>query len=167
MIAKPVILLADDDTNDVVLFRSALAASGTAARLVVVPDGEYAISYLSGRSPYTEREKYPLPDLLITDLKMHPVSGFELLEWVRRSPDFVNLRVVVLTGSRVRADRDRAVQLNVASFHTKGTMQDLRGFIARLQDFLPTKTGKSRTHLAAWSQPSGTKHSRQSSRLLP
>src|SRR5688572_1773355 len=84
-----------------------------------VRNGEQAIAYLSGRGHFANRAEYPLPDLLLLDLKMPRKNGFEVLEWIRRQPALSRLRTVVLTTSDLVYEIDGAYQLGAASFLTK------------------------------------------------
>ncbi len=85
--SKGTILLAEDDPNDVILFQRAMErASLSVDSLKVVRDGEKAISYLSGQGLYADRDLYPLPTLLLLDLKMPRKSGPEVLSWIRKQP---------------------------------------------------------------------------------
>ena len=79
-----VILLAEDDPNDVLLIQRALQRSNIVNPLQVVRDGADAVAYLNGDLQYGDRERYPLPVLLLMDLKMPRKSGLEVLEWLRQ-----------------------------------------------------------------------------------
>jgi CheY-like chemotaxis protein len=113
------ILLVDDSPDDVLLIRLALARAGIPHKLMVVSDGEKALRYLRGESPFADRAAFPLPKLVFLDLAMPRTGGFEILEWVRRQPQFNQLPVVVLTGSALLADSKRAYELGASSFVTK------------------------------------------------
>jgi len=113
------ILLAEDDSNDVLLIQRAFAKAGLRDVLKVVRDGEQALEYLSGRGVYGNREKYPMPFLVLLDLKMPGTNGFEVLQWVRGEPDLRRLLVVVLTSSNLQADVDRAYELGANSYLVK------------------------------------------------
>src|ERR1044071_2998771 len=95
-----VILLAEDREDDVVIIRRAFLQGRILNPLFVVKDGEEVISYLSGEGKYSNRAEYPLPELLLLDLKMPKLDGFEVLRWIRQDPGLKALRVVVLTSDR-------------------------------------------------------------------
>src|SRR5438270_829679 len=102
------ILLVEDNDDDVLLVRRAFAKAKLGTPLAVVRDGDAAVEYLGGGGPYADRERHPLPALVLLDLKLPRRSGFEVLEWVRRHPVLRRLPVVVLTSSKETADVDRA-----------------------------------------------------------
>jgi CheY-like chemotaxis protein len=118
---QAVILLAEDREDDIILIKRAFAKGELRNPLFVVRDGEEAISYLSGTGKYSNRAEYPLPDLLLLDLKMPRVDGFEVLKWVRQQPGFSALRVVVLTASDQIRDVNTAYRLGANSFLVKPT----------------------------------------------
>ncbi len=119
MIEKQYILLAEDDPNDVLLIQRAFGKVGLGQVLKVVRDGEEAVNYLSGHGPYADREQFPMPYLLLLDLKMPGMDGFEVLQWVREHPTLKRLLVVVLTSSSLQADVDRAYELGANSYLVK------------------------------------------------
>jgi CheY-like chemotaxis protein len=114
-----VILLAEDNETDVLLTRRAFKKVGLLNPLQVVPDGEEAIAYLSGTGKYANRAEYPLPVLLLLDLKMPKKNGLEVLEWVRQQPSLRALRIVVLTTSDLYQDVNRAYELGANSYIVK------------------------------------------------
>jgi len=113
------ILLVEDDPNDVLLIQRAFRKSNVANPIQVVGDGEEAIAYLSGQGPCADRERYPLPLLLLLDLKLPRKSGFEVLEWLRQQPGLKRLPVVVLTSSAETPDVNRAYDLGANSYLVK------------------------------------------------
>ena len=114
-----VILLVEDRSDDVVLIRRALAEAKIRNPLHVVGDGEKAMAYLEGAGQYCDRERFPMPDLVLLDLKLPKIDGFELLRWIRQQPGIKMLRVVVLTSSEDIFDINKAYQLGANSFLVK------------------------------------------------
>src|SRR6266576_3321459 len=105
------ILFAEDDADDALLFRIAIKKAGIPNPIAHVVDGEEAINYLRGTVIYSDRIEFPVPSVLITDLKMPKISGFDLLAWVQSQPQFNSLPTIVLSGSAQQIDRDRALAL--------------------------------------------------------
>jgi CheY-like chemotaxis protein len=129
--SEPVILLAEDDQNDVVMFRRAFAEFGIAAPIQVVSNGDEAIAYLKGTGRFSKRAEFPLPDILLLDLRMPRTNGFEVLEWTRTLPQFSAIRIVVLTTSGNVYDINRAYDLGATSFLVKPV--DFREFRDAIQ----------------------------------
>jgi CheY-like chemotaxis protein len=117
--ARDVILHVDDDTNDVVLFQHAARKAGLNLRMLTVADGEEVFAYLGGTGKYANREEFPIPDLMMLDLKMPRVSGFDVLAWVRRQENLRRLPILVLTSSNHSADIQRAYELGANSYIVK------------------------------------------------
>ncbi len=117
--AAHTILLVEDDPNDVILIRRGFAKANLANPLEVVGDGEAAVAYLAGAEPYVDRQRHPVPVLVLLDLKLPRRSGLEVLEWMRSRPDLRRLPVVVLTSSREGNDINRAYDLGVNSYLIK------------------------------------------------
>lgn len=114
-----VVLVAEDDDNDVILLKRALAKAGVVNPIHVVRDGEEAVAYLSGVGDFSDRTRHPLPDLLLVDLKMPKMDGFEVISWVRKQSQLSALPIVVLTSSNAPRDEEKAIQLGANSFLTK------------------------------------------------
>ena len=85
----------------------------------IVNDGDTAVSYLSGTGDYHNRDLYPLPALILLDLKLPRRSGIEILEWIQQQPDIRRIPVVVLTSSRESIDLERSYDLGVNSYLVK------------------------------------------------
>jgi CheY-like chemotaxis protein len=113
------ILLVEDDPDDVMNIERAFRKAKLANPLQVVNDGDAAVAYLSGEPPYDNREQYPLPTLILLDLKLPRRSGLEVLEWIRGNLRLKRLPVVVLTSSRERTDVNSAYDLHVNSYLVK------------------------------------------------
>lgn len=119
MLTDQFILLAEDDPNDTLLIKRAFQKAGFGSLLKTVVNGKQAIDYLHGASEYSDRSRYPLPFLLLLDLKMPGTNGFEVLEWLRSQQDLKRLLVVVLTSSNLQTDVDRAYELGANSYLVK------------------------------------------------
>jgi len=119
MKSHSLLLVVEDDANDALLIRRALSNSGIPNPRHFVESGEQAINYLLGVGPYSDRRKYPLPALMLLDLKLPGIDGFEVLKWVRANSHFKSLRVVVLTSSKEIRDVNRAYRLGANSFLVK------------------------------------------------
>ena len=115
----PVILLAEDQPEDVILLRLALETAGLPNPLFSVCDGQDAVDYLNGNGPYADRETYPLPSLLLLDLKMPIMDGFEVLTWLQSSPRFDDIVIVVLSSSNIEIDVQRAKRLGADDYQIK------------------------------------------------
>jgi CheY-like chemotaxis protein len=119
MLNGQVILLVEDDSNDVLLLQRAFQKAGLRNALRIVRDGEQAIHYLSGQGIYANRERYPLPFLVLLDLKMPGTNGFDVLQWARAEADLKRLLIVVLTSSYLQSDVDRAYEMGANSYLVK------------------------------------------------
>lgn len=113
------VLLAEDDENDIFLMRRAFERVAIPNPLMVVRNGQEAISYLSGTGQYQDRQKYPLPGLLLLDLKMPWMDGFDVLKWLRTHTEFDTLPVVVLTSSKLQGDIDKSREYGVYDYRVK------------------------------------------------
>ena len=116
---QPVILLAEDREDDILLIRQAFQKGGINVPLFVVRNGEEVVAYLRGEGKFFNRDEYPLPSLLLLDLKMPRMDGFEVLKWIRTQPGLNTLRVVVLTCSERIRDVNIAYNLGANSFLVK------------------------------------------------
>ena len=119
MLDHVAILLAEDDKNEVFLMRRGLEKAGVPNPLFVVENGREVIDYLAGNSQYSDRDKYPLPGLMLLDLKMPWMDGFDVLKWLRDHGEFDTMPVVVLTSSKLQADVDKSRQLGVYDYRVK------------------------------------------------
>ena len=131
------VLLVDDDENDVELMRHAFAAGDFQFPVTEVTGGEQAISYLKGEGVYSDRGKYPVPAMLILDLKMPRVNGFDVLTWIRSQPELGHLRVVVTTTSAEGEDIARAHELGATCYIVKPmSLFDLGEMMRTLREYV-------------------------------
>lgn len=119
MAKTQLILVAEDEDNDFFLLKKAFAQHGVKVPLVRVRDGAEAIDYLAGNGHFGDRSEYPLPDLLILDLKMPRCSGLDVLRWVRTHPTLRPMVVVILSSSKETRDVNSAYHLGANSYLTK------------------------------------------------
>jgi len=116
---QPTILLAEDDPNDVFFIQTAFERTYPGSRLSVVSNGNEAIKYLDGQQPYADRLVFPLPNLVLLDLGLPVMTGFQVLRWLREQPHFEGLPVVVLTNSSRDADAKLAYKLGADFYVVK------------------------------------------------
>lgn len=114
-----VILIADDDDDDCMLLKIAFKKGKLINNLQVVNDGEQLMSYLLGEGKYSNRETYPIPDLILLDLNMPRKSGREALEEIKNHQTLKLIPVVILTTSKAQEDIIKSYGLGVNSFITK------------------------------------------------
>lgn len=112
-------LWAEDNDDDAFLMERAFRTAELPDLLFRVSDGLQATIYLSGHDPYRNRQEYPLPSLLLLDIKMPFMSGFEVLAWKRAHPEFQDLPAVVLTSSEMSRDIEEAYRLGAKEYLVK------------------------------------------------
>ncbi|MDB6031280.1 MAG: response regulator receiver protein [Verrucomicrobiales bacterium] len=113
MSTERVILLVEDDRDDVWLFRRGLKENGAPSRLFVVQDGEQALHYLYGDTIYNDRSQYPLPNVLVLDLRLPRLSGLEVLRLLHNDPQWKNLPILVVASCVREKDIVEAYTLGV------------------------------------------------------
>jgi CheY-like chemotaxis protein len=113
------ILLAEDDTNDVFFFKRAMEKLAIPNQVHVARDGKEAVAYLNGDGEFSNREKYPLPGLIVLDLNMPRQNGFEILAWLRQTPPLDELPAVILTSSQAQRDFQQALELGAKQYFVK------------------------------------------------
>lgn len=133
---RNVILLVEDDPNDQILIRRSLQQARTPTRIIVANDGDEVLSYLSESASSSNSPQFPLPCLLLLDLKLPRRSGLEVLAWIRRHPKLNGLPVVMLTSSDEEIDIRRARDLGANSYLVKPVdLADLNTLLARVADY--------------------------------
>ena len=104
------ILLVEDEPNDAILAQIALQKIMPGVSPPVVSDGIQAVEYLKGSGPYADRSAYPFPDVVLLDLNLPLLDGFEVLRWIRQQPELKLLPVIGLTGSLRNEDTKLACE---------------------------------------------------------
>lgn len=118
------IALVEDNEDDLYFMLRALKEAEIVNPLRVLRTGREAIDYLSGQGGFSDRMRFPLPFLLLLDLKLPDMSGFDILKWVRSDAKMKSLPVIVLTNSGEARDMVRAYRLGSNSFLVKPSGAD-------------------------------------------
>jgi CheY-like chemotaxis protein len=135
------ILVAEDDPNDSFLLRRAFSKAGVTVPIHFVRDGQEAIDYLQGKPPFVDVINTP-PTMLLLDLKMPRLNGFDVLKWLRHQPALKGIFVVVLSSSGLEEDRRQAYALGADSYIMKpNDAQQLTALAQRFVDTPPRAPG--------------------------
>jgi CheY-like chemotaxis protein len=130
------ILVAEDDPTDAYFFQRAFKRAGLPVALHFVRDGQEVIDYLQGEGQFADRAAHPLPQLLLLDLKMPRLDGFDVLEWVRRQPGLAGMQVVIFSSSDEARDINRAYGLGASWYLVKPhSMDELTALVGRFKKF--------------------------------
>jgi CheY-like chemotaxis protein len=113
------LLWVEDCEDDVFLFTRAMYRSRQMIAVYHVWNGSEAIDYLLGRGPYANRAEHPLPDVIVTDIKMPVVDGWKFVRWLRGQDQFKSLPVVFFSSSSLPADAACAASLGATGYLTK------------------------------------------------
>jgi CheY-like chemotaxis protein len=139
--------MADDDADDRLLAKDALAESRLVNDLHLVADGQELLDYLRHQGKYEEPSTSPRPGVILLDLNMPKKDGFEALTEIRSDPDLRHIPVVILTTSKAEEDIYRGYDLGANSFVTKPvTFEGLVDAMSALGQYwfeiveLPTET---------------------------
>ena len=121
------ILLVEDNRMDVELTLDAFREAKLLNTIHVAPNGEDALDYVFGRGPYADRHAHPTPNLVLLDLKLPGVDGFEVLRQIKSTPLLRRLPVVILTSSKEEGDRALSYDTGANSYLVKPVSFD--GFL--------------------------------------
>ncbi|MEC4814323.1 MAG: response regulator, partial [Scytonema sp. PMC 1069.18] len=97
VLRQKIVLVVEDELSDQLLLQRAFYQLNGEFHLQVVKTAEDAIRYLEGSEPYQDRTIYPLPVLVVLDMRLPGMSGLDLLKWIRRQPYLNGLPVIALT----------------------------------------------------------------------
>jgi len=129
------ILLVEDDENDVFFFKHAMKKQSLENPLQVASDGREAIDYLQGVGKFANREEFPLPYLIVLDLKLPFVMGLDVLKWIRQQPQLSPI-VIVLRSSQENADIEETYRLGANAYLVKSPeLGKLQEMIRAITDF--------------------------------
>ncbi len=133
------ILIVDDDPNDQLMIEQALHTTPSPWTIRSVDDGAEAIAYLKGEGAYADRDRYPYPALIITDLKMPRVDGLAVLEFLRSTPRSAIVPTVVFSASSDPDDIDKSYALGASCYHVKPSSADrFAALVRQLHDYWMT-----------------------------
>lgn len=128
------ILVAEDDASDAFFLQRAFSRAGIPVTLHFVTDGQEAIDYIAGQGRFADRVAHPMPDLLLLDLKMPRLDGFDVLNWLRRQPELKHLEAVIFSGSDEAHDINRAYGLGATAYLVKPhSVEELNTLVGRLK----------------------------------
>jgi CheY-like chemotaxis protein len=131
-----VVLLAEDNPDDALLMQQAFKSHGLMKPLHIVHDGSDAIAYLVGEGIYADRVAHPFPTLVILDLKMPRVSGFDVLQWLLDHPDFRVIPTIVWSSSADQRDVKHAYCIGANGYLVKpNDFQQFKAMVGRLLGF--------------------------------
>lgn len=131
------ILLVDDSEDNLFLMKAAFKMAKCEHPLQEVHNGDEAIAYLKGEGLYADRDKFPLPTLMLLDLNMPKKNGFDVLTWVRAQPGLRRLPVIILTSSMRGDDVAHAFDLGATSFLVKPiSLEILAAMLRSLCDWI-------------------------------
>jgi CheY-like chemotaxis protein len=114
-----VILVVEDDPAHAEIIRRNFEASRLANRLLAVEDGQAALDYLNREGKYNDADKFPMPNLILLDLRLPLVDGLEVLKIIKSDRKLTTIPVVILTTSADEADMAKAYEHHANSFLVK------------------------------------------------
>ncbi len=140
--ARAAVLYVEDEEFDALFMRRAFKQAGLEQLLEVVVDGQQAMDYLAGNHPFEDRSQHPLPSLVLLDLNLPLISGFEVLKWMRQQPRFRAVPVVVFSSSSRQEDKVKAGELGANDYLPKpGSGLEFGAVVQQLQGrWLPPGT---------------------------
>jgi len=113
------VLQVEDDDNDIYFLKFAMKQAPLGNCLRVVKSGEEAIEYFQGAGKFADRTAYPIPGLVLLDLRLVRMNGLEVLKWIRNQPEFHAVVVLMFTSSAHPDDIERAARLGANAFLQK------------------------------------------------
>jgi CheY-like chemotaxis protein len=116
---NPPVLAVEDEESDALLLELAMKEAGVPNKLIVVRDGQELVDYLSRRPPFGDRRRFPDPGILLLDLKMPRMDGFQVLSWLSAHVEFAPIPVIIFSASMCQADIERGLQMGASDYLEK------------------------------------------------
>jgi CheY-like chemotaxis protein len=115
---ESLILVVEDNDNDAILMQDAFRRAGVQNPIKILVNARQAIDYLAGVGPYADRDLFPMPSIIFTDLNLPLSDGLDLVQWIRGEPERAEIPVIAMTGSGDSKKNDEAVHAgaNLAFF---------------------------------------------------
>lgn len=136
--SKHIVLLVEDNANDLIFIQRAIRKAGVSIFLQHVENGEEAMSYLLGEGSYCDRERYPFPAMIVTNMKMPRMNGLQLLTWIKQQPTLKHLPVLVMSSSEDVYEMSKVAALGGSSYFVKTTsLGALTEVVKQMMSFLP------------------------------
>jgi CheY-like chemotaxis protein len=130
------ILLVEDNPMDVALTKNAFKEAHLSNEIHVAGSAEEALGYIKGERDYSDRMIYPLPDIILLDLKMPGLGGFEFLKVIKSTPLLKRIPVIILTSSRQEEDIERSYDYGANSYLVKPIEFDgFQKVVAEVSDY--------------------------------
>jgi len=147
---RPTLLIVEDNEDDIFFVERIFKQIGARCELRFTRDGIEAIEYLSGQGAFKDRAKYPMPTIILMDLKMPRRNGFEVLEWMHNQPEIKLIPTIVVTSSTLQEDVTRAYRLGANAVMNKpvdkdSLLQMLKSFHIYWTDFVEMPEVKAST----------------------
>jgi len=114
-----IILLVEDEPAHIEIIRRNFAASRLANRMLSVQDGQAALDYLYRKAEFNDPEKFPMPNLILLDLRLPKVDGLDVLKTIKLDQKLNKIPVVVLTTSSAESDMAKAYEYHANSYLVK------------------------------------------------
>jgi CheY-like chemotaxis protein len=139
------VLLVEDNADDVFIMQRAWQKAAVQNPLRVVSDGKQAVDYLSGNGEFSDRRQHPIPCLILLDIKLPHMTGFEVVAWLRKYEPCCTIPAVFLTSSNADLDIHQAYKLGGNAYLVKPPtpekliqmLQDLKNFWIKHNQFPP------------------------------
>lgn len=116
---NPYVLLAEDNPAEINLFQIAMRDSGINATVEIVNTGQEVLNFLAAEGEFSQRDVTHLPELIILDLNLPLLNGFEVLAILRREEVYAQLPIIIFTSSESIYDWEKARKLGATEFIQK------------------------------------------------